>query len=173
MIRKSPLRWLLFLPALTLFASCSSTDGIDDYFTFNIERSSAFIVDSQTQVGQDNSYVTSFVLDSVDFAKNGTSLSLIKSVKLTKVSFVSDKSNLLSNLDSIWIGITADSLAEIPVAGYNVANDSVLYNSIDFGQYIKSPSVKWNVHFRANKAPSDFQGVAFTYTLVFTAKPQE
>lgn len=167
--------WFGFLSVILFcsFISCSSTEGIDSYFTFNTVETSAFIVDSQTPVGLPDSYAASFILDSTVLAKNGTSASLIQSVKLTKITFKSDDANLISALDSVWISIAAESLPDMLIANYSVAKDSAGYSNADFAAYMKKPLPHWNVHFIANKAPATTQTVSFTYTLVFSAKPQE
>lgn len=169
-----------FLPIMLLFCSflsCSSTEGIDSYFTFNTEKQDVFFVDSQSSIGVDNIFLALPPPDSADFAKNGTTHELVKSVKLTKLDFNFKSfgpSFSFADLDSIALLITADSLPDLLIATYSKAENSTSLTNADFAAYFKKPLYNFKFVYRPNKAPStDPEGAIIKYTLVFSAKPQE
>jgi hypothetical protein len=177
MRKTSPLHRLLILPMLFgifLFSSCSSSDGIDNYFTFNYAPESAFVVFSFSTVGQNNQATSSLAPDSAILNEQGTTRELINSIKLTKLSFEPGEAAYdLSNFDSIAISISADSLPDALLGIYNGTTDSVTLTEVDIAPYLKKASQSFLVNYRINKAPSTTEPIIFNYTLVYTARPKE
>jgi len=157
------------------FLSCSSTDGIDNYFTFNLEKNQFIInVTPTTAIGEEFVVTVPTMLDSVDLAKNGTSLSLLQSVKLTKLVLTSgDASFPMTSFDTVRLAAIADSLTAQLLALYSGASDAVSLTNADFAAYVKKTSSKFSIAFKLNKAPTQPVSITGEYTLVFSAKPQE
>jgi hypothetical protein len=167
----------LFLSVLLVCSliSCSSSSGVDDYYTFNVVKSQNIPVTPQIPVGQDVSVPFPISVDSTDFITSPTlrtSLALIKSVKLTKLAFTpSDASYPMTSFDTVRLFVSADSLADQTLATYFGFADSLSLTDADFAAYMKKPSSHYTVTFRANKAPAQAIAIAAAYTLVFTATP--
>jgi hypothetical protein len=174
-----PIFRLLFLPILSLFSflSCSSSSGIDDYYTFNVVKSQAISVPSQVPVGQDVSGPFLITIDSTELVTSSTlrtTIPLTKSVKLNKLSFSSsDPSFPVTSFDTLRLIVSADSLADELLATYIGAADSVYLTNADFANYLKKSSSHFTITFRANKAPAQTANINANYTLVFSAKPQQ
>ena len=114
------------------------------------------------------------LIDSSDLAKNGTSLSLLQSVKLTKLILTSDDASFpLTSFDTIRFAASADSLTAQPLAYYGAVSDVISYVNADFATYLKKPHSEFIVTFKLNKAPAKAVNIKGEYTLVFSAKPQE
>ena len=172
MTRRSPLHQLKFLPVIFvffLFTSCSSSSGIDDYFTFNVEKSLTFDLSEDT--GTVSQLYIRILADSADFAANGTTSALIKSVKLTRFVLTSNLSAFppSSVIDSLSIN-AVDSLdgTAHTLAFYFGANDSTYLTHADFASFFNSGISRLNANY--HNPP---QGFSYTvnYTLVFTARP--
>src|SRR5689334_3768603 len=101
-----------FLAIVLLFSciSCNTASQIDDYFTFNLQKSQNLPVPPETPVGQDTNIPSIPVgIDSSDLTTNGASLSLVKSAKLTKLVFTpSDSSYPMTSFDTITLSISTD-----------------------------------------------------------------
>lgn len=155
-----------------LFSACS-TLGIDSLFSFNISKSFDFPVVPLTPVGQ---FFTSpaipIGLDSAELAKNNTSLSLIKTVKLTKLTFVSSNpvAYPVKSFDTIILAVT-DGATTSTLATYSGAVDSVTLSGLDFEKYIKNPNGNFLVSFKANTAPLATVNFTANLTLTFNANP--
>ncbi len=155
-----------------LFSACS-TLGIDSLFSFNINKSFDFPVVPLTPVGQ---FFTSpaipIGLDSATLAKNNTSLSLIKTVKLTKLAFVSSDSIAypVKSFDTIILAV-ADGVSTSTLATYSGAVDSVTLSGLDFEKYVKNPNGSFLVSFKAKKAPLTTVNFTANLTLTFNANP--
>lgn len=167
--------FFIFLPSLLILStllSCSSTNGIDDYFTFNTTPGTAFVVFSNDPVGQIQSTIASIPPDSSNLAKQGTTRELTKSLELTKLSFkFSDASYSLSDFDSISISVSADSLPDLQLAYYSGATGMVSLANADFALYTKKTSSHFSIAFKINKDPSTDEPVLLNFTFVYTARP--
>src|SRR5437879_4114620 len=86
-------QFALLAVLLLLFGSCSTSEGIDDYFTFNLEKSSSFDFVSDSSGSGLSIHTMKITVDSADLASNGTSESLIKSIKLTRFQITSNASD--------------------------------------------------------------------------------
>ena len=155
--------------------SCSSTNGIDDYFTFNLNKSESIKVPPQIPVGQEVSGPFVVKIDSTDLITNTTlqtSLALTKSVKLTKLVFSTGESSYpMTSFDTVKLTVAADSLTDMLLATYSGSADMISLTDADFAEYIKKPSVHYTITSKANKAPAQTVNIAANYTLVFTSKP--
>ncbi len=166
---------LFFLPSLlvcTTLISCSSTNGIDDYFTFNLEKSFTFSLSQNSSWAVRNSR-ESFGIDSADFAQNGTSLDLIKSIKLTKLTFTPDLPAFpISNfVDSLSLSANNDSLSTTQLlANYYGSNDSLYLSYADVANFLKNGDLK--LKYMYHNTPQDLSYTAH-YTLVLTASPKQ
>src|SRR5438309_1201819 len=103
MIAFSPSHWRVIAPmffCIFFFSACSSSEGVDNYFTFNLEKTFSFSLTPGS--AEEDGYNFAFT-DSTDLASNGTSIDLIKSVKLTKLTFTSNQppSSIQSVTDSL------------------------------------------------------------------------
>ncbi len=177
MKRAFPVFRLLLLPVMLLcsFISCSSSSGIDDFYTFNVMKTQSLPITPQVSVEQDITIPFQMPIDSADLITSSTlstNLSLIKSVKLTKLAFSSsDQSYPMASFDTLRLFVSADSLADELLAAYSGSADSVFLTNADFANYLKKPSVHYSVTFRANKAPAQSTTFTATTNLVFSAAP--
>ena len=174
-----PVFRIFVIPVLIVcsFISCSTSSGIDDYYTFNVGKSQGFTVPPQVPVGQDVSAPFVITIDSADLVTSTTlrtTIPLMKSVKLTKLSFTSsDASYPMTSFDTIKLVVSCDSLEDQLLATYIGANDAVTLTNADFAAYLKQQSCHYKITFRANKAPAQPVNITATDELVFTAKPQQ
>jgi hypothetical protein len=170
MMRK-PQFYRLFVPVMIFVcSSCSSSGGIDDYFTFNIPKT--FTIDLAEGNGN-KSIEIPIVLDSADLAKNGTSSSLVKSIELTRLELTPNQSASPANsvIDSLSIKAVDSSETSIKsLAEYFGANDSLFYANSDYSYYFGKGKYKIAVDF--HNAPKDLSYTA-TYILVVTARPKD
>ena len=176
LIEKKHRFFRLLVPVVLLCSinSCSSSSGIDDYFTFNRKTSDVFLVANDAQIGKDDSDFILLPPDSSSLASNGTSLSLIQSVKLSRLALKdADTGYSISNVDTVQFRIAADSLPDLILATYSKVADSVFLTNADFAEYYKKSSVHFNIWFRVQKVPVAFDFVLFDFTLVYTARPKD
>jgi len=176
MMQTSPLRWLQFLPVLFffIFSSCSTSTGIDDFYTFNVAKAGSFSVSPQVVLHQDVTMPFQIVIDSADLITSPTlqtSLANIKSAELTKLTFSTPASFPMTDFDTLRLIASSDSLADLTLATYSGAQDLVYFTDADFGAYVKKPSTHYSIIYRANKAPSQTVNINTSYTLVLTAAP--
>ena len=116
-------------------------------------------------------YPAAIGIDSADCAKNGTLISLIKSVELTRLVLSTNFSAYppASVIDSfILSAIDSTEQNTQLLASYSGSNDSVSLTNADFVSYLKNNLLK--LRFRFHNVP---QGFSYTgnYTLVITARP--
>jgi hypothetical protein len=168
--------FLFFLPGLIFLCgllSCSSSNGIDDYFTFNLRKEPVLSINPFIQVGVIENSSYPLLIDSADMAKNGTSFSLVKSAKLTKLSLRPwDTLYSMSEIDTIILSVSADSLPDMLVAIFSGASDSISLTNADIAPYIKKPSsCLFLARYQINKDPKDLEGIILDYTVVLTAQP--
>lgn len=168
--------WFGFLPVMLLFCSfisCSSTEGIDNYFTFNLDKSFTVAAPAGSAVWPAITLSVPVGFDSTDLAKNGTSLSLVKSVKLTKLIFTSSDASIpFSNVDTFTLSI-ADNEGSQLLADYSGAKDSMYLSNADFAKYITNKITEFKASVGYQKVPATTVTYTGNYTLVFTAKPKE
>jgi hypothetical protein len=168
---------IFFVPIVSLcsFIACSSSSGIDDYYTFNVVKSQVIPVPAQVPVEQNVSGPFLITFDSTDLVTSKTletTIPLTKSVKMNKLAFSSsDPSYPMTSFDTVMLVISADSLADQLLATYSGSADSVYLTNADIAAYVKKPSSHYTVTFRANTAPAKTENIAASCTFVFTALP--
>ncbi|HYM20001.1 MAG TPA: hypothetical protein VEW28_03245 [Candidatus Kapabacteria bacterium] len=155
-----------------LFLAACSTLGIDNFFTFNLNKSFSFPVPPQTPVGQ---LLTSpgipLSLDSA-LAANNTALKYLKAVKLTKLAFTSDNAAYpVSSFDTMIISVKTDSLPLLWLGSYSRSVDATVLSNNDFAAYVKSSRDSFIIAFKANKAPATLTNFTANFTLALTANP--
>ncbi len=164
---------LASLLALGLTNCKEISNTIDDFFTFNLVKT----VDTPLPAATPTGILTPPVpipipLDSATLAANNTSLSKVKTCKLSKLDInFSDPSYTMANFDSLYINIKADGLPEIMLATYGSAKGSFTYSLADFAPYIKGTNAQFISGFKCNKAPATDLTMSSTFTLIFTAQP--
>ncbi len=167
---KSPL-----LPAIVLLfalSSCSSSSGIDDYFTFNL--SSAHGVSLENGLFQNQPVIVPIAIsiDSTSLATNGTDMFLVKSLKLNLLRLVSEEPSFpFTNIDSLIFSVQADSIGLEVLATYNGASDSLYYSNADFVQYWKAKNSTYRLTMYSSKPPSVPFSFTVSTTAVLTARP--
>jgi hypothetical protein len=170
--------WSYFLGVLALaasgmFISCSSSSGVDDYYTFNLSKSSNFSVTPALPLHQDISAPITITIDSSDLITSTTlrtTIPMIRSAKLTRLVF-SNGAYPMSNFDTVSFIVSADSLNDQLLASYSSATDSVHYSNADFAAYLKKASLQYRIVFQANKAPAQPETISANAVLVLTAAP--
>ncbi|MFI5264843.1 MAG: hypothetical protein ACHQM6_10035 [Candidatus Kapaibacterium sp.] len=176
MIRAFPVFRLVFLPVITLCSliSCSSSSGIDNYFTFNERASHDVALDNALFQRQPVTVPISISIDSAEYAKNGTTLSLVKSIKLNSLKLVSgDGSYPFSKIDTLTFSVQADSIGSQVLATYSGSADNVTYTNADFAQFLKGRNATFMLSMStANPPPGQFSFTVST-TNVLTAGPQQ
>jgi hypothetical protein len=169
----SPLH-LLLLPmmmALCLLSSCSSSEGIDNYFTFNLNKNFSITAPAGSAVWPPVSMPVTLLIDSTDLASNGTSLALIKSVELTKLTFTSSSASFpFTDVDTLALS-ASDSAGTQLIANFNGAIDSMYLSNADIARFMKNPKANFSATIGYKKVPPEATTFTANYTLVLTAKP--
>jgi hypothetical protein len=175
MKRNSLFYWLSFFSSLVFVCSvtsCSSTNGIDDYFTFNLQKSHDATADNSLFSRQPVIIPIAISIDSSDLAINGTNLQLVKSVKLNLLRLVSGEGSYpFSKIDTAMFSVQADSIGSQVLAMYSGMNDNVTYTNADFAQFLKGKNATYILSISTSNLPS----VPFSFTVsttnVLTAQP--
>jgi hypothetical protein len=176
MKRAFPIFRLLFLLICSLCSiiSCSSSTGIDDFYTINLGKAGSFSVSPQVILHQDVSVPFQIIIDSADLITSPTlqtSFANIKSAELTKLTFSSIASFPMTNFDTLRLIASNDSLTDLTLATYIGAQDSVYLTHADFGAYLKKPSSHYSIIYNAIKAPTQAVNISASYTVTLTAAP--
>ncbi len=163
----------LVIIALSVGAFACKTLGIDDSFTFNLDKNFSFPVPKEIPVGVDAPEIPlPLAIDSADLAKNKTGVNFIKSVKLTKLDIVStDPTYPLSSFDTMVISVRTSTLPKLVLAYYSHSQDKIILTNADFVDYAKSSDNSFLITARANKAPADSVLFNGTTTISITASP--
>jgi hypothetical protein len=167
---------LLLLPILSLcsFISCSSSSGIDDYFTFNEQVIHDIALDNTLFQHQPVTVPISILIDSAALAKNGTTLDLVKSIKLNLLKLVSKNGSYpFSKIDTATFSIQADSIGSKILATYSGTSDNVFYTNADFVQYLKGKNATFMLSMSTSNSLSGQFPFTVTTTNVLTARPQQ
>ena len=161
---------ILFLVLLAgSISGCSSSAGIDDFFTFNLNKNITLTA-GNAPIWPPVTIPIMISADSADLAAQGTSLNLVKSVKLTKLSFTSSDVNWpFWKVDTLVIFAT-DSAGTQMVANYIGAVDSLYLSNADIARFIKNPKANFRATFGYRKAPTSAVTYTGQYTLVFTSE---
>lgn len=112
-------------------------------------------------------------IDSADLAKNGTSLSLVKTLKLSDFTLTTDDTVNFprTNIDTLTLSVGPDSLHTTLLAIYTGANDHKTVTNNDFAADAKNPNDKFFATFRLRNSPKNLVHLLTTYTLTFSADP--
>jgi len=168
---------LRFLPSLFFlcsFISCSSSNGIDDYFTFNEQASHGVALDNLVFQNQPVRVPISISIDSAEYAKNGTTLDLVKSIKLNSLILHSDDGSYpFSKIDTLTFSVQADSVGSQVLATYSGAADNVTYTNADFAGYLKGRNATFMISMSTANPPSGQFSFTVSTTDVLTARPQQ
>ncbi|MDP4220305.1 MAG: hypothetical protein Q8916_00905 [Bacteroidota bacterium] len=167
------LRYLPVLLFCTSLLSCSDTNSIDDYFTFNLQKSFGLNASAGSTVWPPMTVTVPVSIDSSDLARNGTTSSLVRTVKLTRLVFAStDVAYPFSNIDTLIL-TASDSSGTQLVATYSGAVDSMGLTNADIASYLKNPKATFSATFGYQKPPPAAVTFNANYTLVVTARPQQ
>lgn len=170
-------RWLVFLPCLFFlfgFLSCSSSNGIDDYFTFNLQIAQDISLDNSLFGHQPVTIPISILIDSSDLAKNGTTMELVKSVKLSSLKLVSGSvSYPFSKIDTLIFSVQADSIGLEVLARYSGMSDNVSYTNADFARYLKGRNATFIISMSTANPPTGQFSFTVSTINVLTARPKQ
>ena len=166
------MRLTLCLLLVLTFSSCNTSNGIDDYFTFNLSASHSLTADNLLFQSEPVRIPISISVDSTNLGKNGTEMQLVKSVKLNSLKLVSLLSGYsFSKIDTAIFSVQADSLGSQIVATYSGANDSVYYTNIDFVTFVKGRNATFVLSMSSKTPPSTPLNFTVATTNVLTARP--
>jgi hypothetical protein len=167
-----------FLPSLLLLAglivSCKQvTQAISNLLTFDIDKSANIPVSQYIPTGIFTPFIGIPIgIDSADLAKQKTSLSLIKTLKLTKLTFTpDDPAYAMTNFDTLSLAVGPDSLNTIWLGSYSGSADKVILTNNDFAANAKDSKNKFFVRFELKNDPTHTVNIKTDYTLTFSADP--
>jgi hypothetical protein len=167
-------RLLLSLVIVCSLISCSSSNGIDDYFTFNLQASHDVAADNSLFARQPVIIPVSISIDSSELVKNGTTMELVKSVKLSSLKLVSGSvSYPFSKIDTLTFSVQADSIGLEVLARYSGMSDNVSYTNADFARYLKGRNARFIISMTTANPPSGQFSFTVSTINVVTARPQQ
>lgn len=146
---------------------------IDDIFTFNVEKSFEFTIPAGTPAGVTAPEINLPlpVNDSI-LEAHGTSMSLLKSAKLTKLQLTfSEPSFTLADIDTLDLKMKSASYPHLSLAYYSTGMDTVTVTNVDFAPVLKDSNPAMSGIFRLNTSPTVDVKTTVTYTLTITAHP--
>ncbi|MEP7234796.1 MAG: hypothetical protein ABI778_05825 [Ignavibacteriota bacterium] len=165
-------------PSLILFAFClvscnKVTQVINDLLSFDIEKSADIPVSQFTPTGiLTPNLGIPIPLDSADLANQKTTLSLMKTLQLTKLVFTpSDPAFAMNNFDSISLAVGPDTLNTKWLASYSGSADKVILTQTDFADEARNPNDKIFVRFKLKNDPSHDITLKTDFTLTISASP--
>ena len=164
----------LLIAALCVTISCKQvTQAISNLLTFDIDKSVTFPVYQYTPVGYlTPNYGIPIPLDSATLAKQKTSLSLIRTLKLTKLAFTpDDPAYAMTNFDTITISVGLDSINTIWLGGYSGSANKVILTNNDFAADAKNSNDKFFVRFELKNDPTHTVNIKTDFTLTISADP--
>lgn len=165
-------RFILFTFSLLLFSSGCNSEFIDNIFTFNVEKSFEFTIPANTPAGITAPEVNlPLVINDSILQANGTSMSLLKSAKLTKLRLAfTPPSFTLANIDTLNMRMKSASYPNLSLAYYRTGLDTVTVTNVDFAPALKEGASVGAI-FRLNTSPAQDIITTATYTLTITANP--
>jgi len=173
---KACMKRLIVLTSVTLLlfsAGCDSIGNIiDDIFTFNVEKSFEFTIPAGTPAGVTAPEINLPLLINEDSLKaHGTSMSLLKSAKLTKVRLTfSEPSFTLADLDTLDMRMKSTSYPLLSLAYFKTGMDTVTVTNVDFAPALKEGASASTI-FRLKTSPTVDVKTTVNYTLTITAHP--
>jgi hypothetical protein len=164
----------LLLLSVLLTLSCKQvTQTINNLLSFDINKTVTFPVYQYTPVGILTPNIgIPIPLDSATLAQQKTSLSLIKTLKLTKLAFTPDDvAYPMSNFDTISLAAGPDSLHTIWLGGWSGSANKVILTLTDFAANAKDPNDKFFVRFMLKNDPSHTVNIQTDFTFTISASP--
>jgi hypothetical protein len=164
----------LLIAALCVIVSCKSvTQAISNLLSFDIAKSVTFPVYQYTPVGILSPNIgIPIPLDSATLAQQKTSLSLIRTIKLTKLAFTPDDPNYaMSNFDTISLAAGPDSLHTVWLGGYSGSANKVILTQSDFAANAKAPNDKFFIRFELKNDPAHTVNIQTDFTFTISADP--
>jgi hypothetical protein len=168
-------RLIILTFTLLLFSvGCDSASTIiDDIFTFNVEKSFDFTIPANAPPGRLPAPLTLPLLinDSV-LQANGTSMSLLKSAKLTKLRLAFTPTSFsIADIDTLDFRIKSNSHPLTSLAYYTTGMDTVRLTNVDFAPMIKDNGAEVTADVGIKTSPTEDIKTTVTYTLTITAHP--
>jgi len=164
----------LLLVAALLTSSCKQvTQAISNLLTFDIDKTANIPVSHLTTTGFFTPNIGIPVgIDSADLAKQKTSLSLIKTIKLTKLIFTPDDASFaMTNFDTISLATGLDSLNTIWLGSWSGAGNKVILTNNDFSADAKNSNNKFFARFQLKNDPSHDITIKTDFTFSISANP--
>jgi hypothetical protein len=168
---------VVFVAAFALTESCKQVDQVvQNLLTFSITKSAPGIPIPQVfPVGQ--TFATQGIpigIDSATLNQQKTSLSLIRTVKLTAMGIGIDDSTVYprTNIDTMTISVGSSQQNKILLATYVGGSiDQKTLTNTDFSTQLKNPKDSFYVTFRLKNDPPHTVNLLTSYTLTFSADP--
>lgn len=170
-----------FFPSLLLVIalfgiSCKQVNEIiDNLLTFDITKTAPDIpIPAITPVGITfPSPGIPIGIDSATLAQQKTSLSLVKTLKLTGMTIAIDDSVVYprTNIDTMTLSVGTDQLHKVLLATYVGTGDQKILTNTDFAPQFKNPQDSFYITFCLKNAPPHTVNLLTSYTLTFTANP--
>ena len=161
-----------------LIISCKQVNqAISNLLTFSITKDApGILIPALTPVGI--TFAPPGVpvgIDSADLAKQKTSLSLIRTLKLTGMTIAIDDSIAYprTNIDTMTISVGTSQQSKVLLATYIGTGDRKILTDADFAPQFKNPQDSFYVTFRLKSAPPKTVNLLTSYTLTFSADPLE
>lgn len=170
-----------FFPSLLLIIACLSisckqvNQVIDNLLTFDISKTAPGIpIPAISPVGI--TFLTPGIpigIDSATLAQQKTSLSLVKTLKLTGMTIAIDDSTVYprTNIDTMTLSVGTSQLNKVLLATYIGSGDQKILTNADFAPQFKNPQDSFYVTFRLKNAPPHTVNLLTSYTLTFVANP--
>jgi hypothetical protein len=167
---------LLFLAALSITISCKQvSETINNLLTFSITKAAPGIPILPV-------YPTGITfsspgipigIDSATLAQQKTSLSLVRTLKLTDFTLAIDDSIAYprTNIDTMTLSVGTSQQSKVLLATYIGTGDQKILTNADFAPQFKNPQDSFYVTFRLKNAPSHTVNMLTSYTLTFSADP--
>ncbi|MDP4220306.1 MAG: hypothetical protein Q8896_07700 [Bacteroidota bacterium] len=166
----------LLLLGLFFTASCKQvSQAIDNLLTFSITKTAPPIpIPALTPIGM--TFAAPGVpigIDSATLAQQKTSLSLVRTLKLTDMTIAIDDSVAFprTNIDTMTLSVGLDSLHQTLLATYVGTGDKKTLTNADFAADAKNPNDKFYVTFRLKSDPPHTVNLLTSYKLTFSADP--
>jgi hypothetical protein len=168
------LPFVLLLAGIVITSCNQVNNAIQNLLTFNIADSVSFPIVQLTPTGILFPLPgVPIPLDSATLAKNHTAFSLIKTLKLTALTFTPDDPTYpMTNFDTLNLAVGPDSLHTILLATYSGSANKTTLTDNDFAADVtKNSGSKFFVTFELKNDPTHTVNIKTNYTLTFSADP--
>ena len=163
------LHWLFYCTGLTaLFLSCKSTNSVDPV-TFDLSKTFEVRLPANSVVGQDILSMVKIDISDTDLAAHNTSLSMVKSVKVSSFNFLACTINAQERMPTpdYFIDTLKFMADPISLALYNTKSTSV--SNAEFSSFAKNPSNQFLVRTMLRHSPVYDAMARFNYVMTITA----